>query len=388
VVARVRGENEASVRAFETAGFVRQGAGAVVTLVWPGGPVVPHSRPFVGAREADAAAAVVRSRALAGGRIAAAVEAEWCALTQTAAAACVASGVGALRLSLWALGVGSGDEVIMPAYSCVALLNAALVVGAVPVLADVLPGDWTLDPADVAARMTPRTRAVIAVNLFGMPARLGELRSLGVPVVEDCAHGIGGATSAGPFGGGGDVSIASFYATKMIAGGEGGILASADTALIERARAARDYGDQLPGAQNLNDKLTDVEAAIVREQLARLPEMLALRARLAARYGELLAPLVEDGRVQLPPDAPGRIWYRYAVRLTGASSVAVGEQMAQLGVRVEQPVWDLRAAEYWSDGLSGTADAYERVVSLPLYPDLSSHEQEYVAERFREVAGA
>ena len=139
VVARVRGSNEASVRAFVSAGFVRQGGGDDVTLVWPGGPVVPHSRPFVGASEADAAAAVVRSRALAGGRIAAEVESDGATLTGTAAAACVASGVGALRLSLWALGVGEGDEVIMPAYSCVALLNAALVVGAKPVLADVLP---------------------------------------------------------------------------------------------------------------------------------------------------------------------------------------------------------------------------------------------------------
>ena len=349
---------------------------------------VPHSRPFVGEEEAEAAAAVVRSRALAAGAIATEVEAEWCARTGASAAACVASGVGALRLGLWSLGVGAGDEVIVPAYSCVALLNAALVLGATPVLADVLADDWTLDPADAAARATERTRAAIAVDLFGMPARIGELRAaLGVPVVEDCAHGIGGRTDAGPFGGGGDVAIGSFYATKMIAGGEGGILAARDAGLVERARAARDYGDQAPGAHKLNDKLTDVEAAIVREQLRKLDDMLSRRAERAARYGALLAPLADA--VVLPPDGPGRIWYRYAVRLTRASSTDVVQRMAATGVRVEQPVWDLRAAtEQWTAGLDRTAQAFDRVVSLPLYPDLTADEQAYVAERFAEVVGA
>jgi len=348
---------------------------------------VPHSRPFVGEAEAEAAAAVVRSRALAAGAVAAEVEATWREWTGTAAAACVASGVGALRLGLWALGVGRGDEVIVPAYSCVALLNAVLVLGATPVLADVVADEWTLDPDDAAARATGRTRAAIAVDLFGMPARLDALRALEVPLLEDCAHGIGGRTAAGPFGGGGDVSIGSFYATKMIAGGEGGILAARDAALVERVRGARDYGDQLPGPHKLNDKLTDVEAAIVREQLRRLPDMLARRAARAARYAEALAPLAGAGLAVLPPDAPGRIWYRYAIRLTAGSALDVCERMAARGVRVEAPVWDLRGAEQWSPGLAVTAAAFDRVVSLPLYPDLSEDEQALVAGGLREVLG-
>jgi perosamine synthetase len=389
IVARVKGDNAASLRAFESAGFNRLGQpGDHVTLAWPDRVLVPHSRPFVGEEEAAAASAVVRSRALAGGPIAGEVEADWCERTGVTAAACVASGVGALRLGLWSLGIGPGDEVIMPAYSCVALLNAALVLGATPVLADVLADEWVLDPADAAARVTDRTRGIIAVNLFGMPARVAELRELGLPVVEDCAHGIGGETDAGRFGAGGDISIASFYATKMIAGGEGGIIAARDAALVERVRSARDYGDQLPGAQNLNDKMTDVEAAIVREQLRRLPEMLSLRAHCAARYAELLSPLVEAELVELPADVPGRIWYRYAARLVAASSSEVSDEMAARGVRAEQPVWDLRAADQWSEGLEDAAAAFERVLSLPLYPDLSEREQEYVASNLREVLGA
>lgn len=389
IVARVKSENEPSLRAFESAGFNRLAGGAHhVTLAWPDRVLVPHSRPFVGEEEAAAAAAVVRSRALAGGMIVAEVEADWCERTSTTAAACVASGVGALRLALWSLGIGARDEVIVPAYSCVALLNAVMVLGATPVLADVIAREWVLDPADAASRITDRTKAIIAVNLFGMPARLAELRELGIPVIEDCAHGIGGATDAGRFGEGGDVSIASFYATKMIAGGEGGILAARDAALIERARIARDYRDQAPGAQNLNDNMTDMEAAIIREQLRRLPRMLSMRSERAGRYTEFLSPLADAGLVELPTDVPGRIWYRYAARLTAASSVEVSDQMAARGVRAEQPVWDLRTADYWSDGLEDAGEAFDRIVSLPLYPDLSEREQEYVASSFREVLSA
>ncbi len=389
IVARVKRENARSVRAFEAAGFTGLAAtGGYVTLVWPDCVLVRHSRPFLGDTEAAAAAEVVRSRRLTGGPISEEVEAEWCAHTGAAAAVCVASGLGALRLALWSLGVGPGDEVLMPAYSCVALLNAALVLGAKPVLADVVAGEWTLDPADTASRITERTKAIIGVNLFGIPCHLAELRALDIPVIEDCAHGIGGATDAGPFGGGGDVAIGSFYATKMIAGGEGGIIAARDEALVERARVARDYGDQPPGPQKLNDKMTDVEAAIVREQLRRLPQILSMRAGHAARYEELLVPLADAGLVELPTNAPGRLWYRYAVLLSTGSSADVCERMAARGVRAEQPVWDLRGADCWADGLEDAASAFERVVSLPLYPDLSEREQDYVAETLREVLAA
>jgi perosamine synthetase len=338
----------------------------------------------VGEQEAEAAAAAVRSRTLAQGPRNAELEAYWCELTGNTEAAAVASGVGGLRLALHALGVGAGDEVLMPAYSCVALLNAALVLGATPVLADVIPGEWTLDPHDAARRAGPNTKALIAVNLFGMPARIGDLRGLGVPIVEDCAHGIGGRTDAGPFGAGGDLGIASFYATKMHAAGEGGIVASRGPELIERVRAARDYGDRPPDAQHLNDKMSDIEAAIAVVQLKRMGKALALRAERAARYDEALGGLAADGLVELPARDTGRTWYRYAVRLAGRESSEVCEWMSARGIRMEQPVWDLSAYPHWVDDLPVTRDAFDHVVSLPLYPDLSNAEQDAVTGRFDE----
>lgn len=303
---------------------------------------------------------MVRSGHLAQGPRCAELEKVWCELTGTASAATVSSGLGALRLALHSLGVGQGDEVVMPAYSCVALLNATLALGATPVLADVIPGEWTLDPQDAAYRLSHRTKAIIAVNLFGMPTRIAELRTLGPPIIEDCAHGIAGWMR-------GDLSIGSFYATKMHGAGEGGIVAGAPD-LIERVRRARDYGDQAPNAQHLNDKMSDIEAAVALVQLRRRDEIHQLRAERASRYDAALVP----GAIR-PADA--RVWYRYVVHVQRAEEVC--EWMKARGVCVEQPVWDYG----WAEGLPVSQDAFRHLVSLPLYPDLTDEEQTTVIDR-------
>lgn len=341
---------------------------------------VPHSKPSFGQAEWEAARSVLASGHLTQGPFVQQLEAAWCRHTMTQFAACTGSGLGALRLSLFALGVGAGDDVIVPAYSCVALLNAVLALGGTPVLADVTRDEWTIAVTDARRRLTHRTKAIVAVHLFGMPADLPALLSLGVPIIEDCAHGIGGRCGGKPFGASGTLTIASFYATKLLAGGEGGIVAGQDRVLIERVRRARDYSDQEASGVHLNDKMTEIEAALVSAQLARLPELLDRRAERAARYHAALAPLAEAGLVALPSETPGRIWYRYAVHLLDHDAQAVCRWMAAHGVRAEQPVWDLRTSRFWSPELTATADAFDRLVSLPLYPDLTADQQDRVVE--------
>jgi perosamine synthetase len=386
IVARIKDDNTPSLRAFRSAGFADTGTGDDAggsLLAWQ--PPVAHSRPWITEEDAQLAAAVIRSGHLAQGAVVARLERRWCEETGAAAAACVASGVSALRLGLLALGVGPGDEVIVPAYSCVALLNAPLALGATPVLADVYLDDWTLSVEDARRRVTSRSRAIVAVNLFGMPSRLAELQELGLPVIEDCAHGIGGHTNAGSFGGGSEVCITSFYATKMIGAGEGGVVAVRHAALAERVRETRDYGDQLPSGLRLNDKMTDVEAVVALAQLDRLPDLLARRAERAAAYARALEPLVSADVVVLPADAPGRVWYRYAVRLLRDDAVEVCGRSAGLGAHLERPVWDLSESEFWGDSLESATVAFRRVVSLPLYPDLSQGEQQRVCAALEEA---
>jgi dTDP-4-amino-4,6-dideoxygalactose transaminase len=345
--------------------------------------IVPHSRPFFGKEEIEAVSRVIASRHIAQGHEVEQLESEWASATQTSGAVCVASGLSALRLSLHSLGVKPGTEVIIPAYSCIALLNAVLALGATPVLADVEVDRWTLDPASLEERINSRTSAIVAVHLFGMPAPLSEFAKARIPVIEDCAHGIGGVVDGRPFGGAAAASIASFYATKLIAGGEGGIVASNDARLLERVREARNPSDQAPNGLYLNDKLTDLEAAIIRVQLSRLPWSLAERARRAEQYGEMLRDLVDRELIVLPRREESRIWYRYSVRLTRRTATDVSHALQTEGIFVDQPVWDLRKVVAWPKDLRGADLAFERLLSLPLYPDLTSAEQERVCVAVR-----
>lgn len=347
--------------------------------------VIPHSRPFFGREEIEAATRVIASGHIAGGREVEQLEMEWAGSTANQGAVCVGSGLAALRLALHAAGVTRGSEVIVPAYSCIALLNAVLALGAKPVLADVEVDRWSLDPESAHRLRTNRTSALVVVHLFGMPARIEALRDLGLPVVEDCAHGIGGRVAGKPFGGNATASIGSFYATKLIAGGEGGVVASNDESLLRIVRAARNPYDQRPNALHLNDKLTDIEAAIVRVQLARLPWTLSERAARAERYAEMLADLASRELLVLPLAVEGRIWYRYAVRLTAHSAETIARTLQSAGVFADQPVWDLRPVVYWSEELSGTGVAFDHLLSLPLYPDLSPLEQERVCDAVRDA---
>lgn len=380
IYARVRGDNQRSIKFFRRLAFLQIEADddAALVLLQFERPEVAHSRPWVGEREAAEIAAVVRSGQLAQGPKVLELERRWSDTTGNRAAVALSSGLAALRLGLLALGVTSGDEVLVPAYTCVALFNAVLALGATPVLADVLPEVWTLSADDVARRMTPRSRAIIAVHQFGFPADLEHLGAFGLPVLEDCAHGIGGQSSGGPFGAGAAASMTSFYATKMLAAGEGGILASRDPALVGRAREARDYGDRPPDGRHLNDKMTDLEAALALVQLDKLPEMLERRAERAQHYLELLQPLAEEDLLVLPPSIEGRIWYRFEVRLRNHDAAGISREMWSRGVHAEQPVWDLRGTRVWSDEFVVSSLAFDRVLSLPLYPGLSELEQRLV----------
>lgn len=378
ITARVRKENARSLTFFRRLGFqedsASSGEGEAHSLILDR-PPVPHSRPWVGEAEVSAVAAVLNSRQIAQGPRVMELERNWCEATGTQAAAAVGSGLAAMRLALAALEVGPGDEVILPAYSCVALLNAVLAMGATPVLADVLLDRWTLAPESVRDRLTRQTKAILAVHLFGYPADMSALGAMGVPVIEDCAHGIGGRCGGAAFGSAGTLSMASFYATKMLGGSEGGIVAGHSPALVDRIRQARDYSDQLPDAHRLNDKMSDLEAVLASEQLKRLPETLRRRADRARIYGERLRPLAEEGLLVLPSDEPGRVWYRYVVRLTHHKAPDLAVRLCSHGIRGEQPVWDLRTCSYWREGLDGATAAFDRLLSLPLYPDLSDMEQ-------------
>jgi perosamine synthetase len=331
---------------------------------------IPHNRLSHGDAEVEAISRVVRGGHWAMGHEVRQLETELSDRTGWSGGACVGSGSAALRLCLRASGVGPGDEVIIPAYSCVALANSILACGAVPVAADILPVDWTIDPVDVGRLVTERTKAVVAVNNFGVPADLAALGGFGCFLIEDLAHGFVDVDQIRKP----DAAITSFYATKMIAGGEGGAVLCDHAEILANIRDWRDYTDREAGNFRMNDKMTDLSASLARCQLARIDDFVERRRQLAAAYDAVFAPLANQG-LSLPSHCAGRIWYRYAITTRFEAQTLI-DALARRGVAAAQPVRDWRPRGTRSSPVSD--EAYRRVVSLPLYPTLSEHEQAIV----------
>jgi len=223
----------------------------------------------------------------------------------------VSNGTVALHLALHALGIAPGDEVIVPSLTFVATANSVHYTGATPIFADVDAETWCIDPADVARRITPRTRAIMPVHLYGHPAPMDELRTLAEEhdlwIVEDAAEGHGAQIGERMAGSLGDIAAFSFYANKIVTTGEGGMLTTDDDALAARCRMLRDHA--MPPQRRywhdevgFNYRMTNLQAAVGVAQMERIAGLIARKRAIAARYIEHLSGLPG---LTLPAERPG-----------------------------------------------------------------------------------
>lgn len=329
-----------------------------------GRQIIPHSRPTTGAEEERAAIRVLRSGMLGGGEEVDRFEAELRTAIGGGKATAVHTGSAALHLALLGLGVGPGDRVVLPSYTCAAVLNAVNYTGAEPVLADVDPATANLDPDDVKRRLRAGTKAIIAPHLLGRTAPIRELRALGVPVVEDCAMALGGKVGLL-----GDVSVFSFYATKMMATGHGGAVLARDRAVVRRIADLIDYDNREDYRVRHNYRMSALAAAVGRAQLAKLPDFVQRRRRIADYYYRTL----ELGE---PPS--GHVFYRFTVRVDSVERFV--RFMASRGVECKRPVF--RPLHRYLAGTGeypGAEDWHRHAASIPLYPSLRRDEMERVA---------
>lgn len=350
--------------------------------------MIPHSRPTLGAQDQAALAAVMASGQVAQGpRVREFEEAVARAIGEAGGVA-VHSGTAAVELALLAMGVGSGDEVILPSYLCSGPWLAVLRVGAQPTVVDIDPATYALDPSAVAKAITPRTRAILVPHLFGLPADLGALEALGLPLIEDCAQTLGATESGRRVGTVGVVAVCSFYATKLLCTGEGGMVVSGDWTVLETARRLREYdGDPVLRPKAFNRKMTDLQAALGLSQLAQLPAFLDRRAAIASLYATLLT----HPGLERPATPPGRshIYYRYVVRVRRPRP-SLDDLLARLerrGVQCRRPVF-LPLHRYL--GLAGypfSEEAHETALSLPIYPSLTDDEAASAARALCEELG-
>ena len=334
--------------------------------------MIPHSRPSLGEEEVAAVMRVVQSGMIAEGPEVAALEQELAAREEVPRAAAVAHGTGAIHLSLLALGIGAGDRVLIPSYACISLLNPVAYVGAEAVLVDCLPDrpDMDLQQACRRADADPRIRAAIVPHMFGRHAPVAELANR-VAVIEDSTHSLGHPAPLL-----GETRVASFFATKLMAGGEGGIVLCRRSELHQTICDLRSYDERPDWIPRFNYKMTDMSAALVRVQLSRLDAFLERRAALAQYYAEQL-----KSRVELQP---GQVHYRFLI-LCNESERIMGELQA-LGIGVRRPVF--RPIHRYLNQPDGefpqSTSFWNRCLSLPLYPTMSEDQAAQVVAALRQ----
>ena len=341
--------------------------------------------PDVGPEEARAVAEVLGDGRLTMGPRVAEFEELLARACKVDHAVAVSSGTAALHLALLALGLGPGDEVLVPAYTFPATANVVALVGARPVLVDVDPATMNLDLERAAAAVTPRTRAVMAVHLFGRPLEwepLEEAMPERVALLEDAAGALGGRRQGRACGSLGVMGCLSFHPRKVVTTGEGGAVVTRDPGRADEVRRLRHHGVGAGRAFDVtepgfNYRLSDLQCAVGSAQMRRLDMLLAVRRRLAAAYAERL-----DGVVELAGAAEGdeHAWQAYVVQLDRRDEAIAA--LSEAGIESQVGTYAVhRLTAYRDQGPFPGADAcFERGLALPFHSRLTDHDLDRVAE--------
>ena len=378
--------------------------------------MIPVARPWMDEQEATAARRVILSGWVTQGPEVAAFEREFAEAVWAPHACAVSSCTTALHTALVALGVGAGHEVITVSHSFIATANAIRYCGATPVFVDIEPATLNIDAALVESAIGPRTKAILAVHQLGMPCDLVTLTSIaakhGLPLIEDAACAIGSEVEwqgawqriGRPHG---DIACFSFHPRKLLSTGDGGMLTTARADLDRRFRLLRQHGMSVPDTVRhssaevifegypvlgFNYRMTDIQAAVGREQLKRLPAMVARRRELARRYEQLLQSI--DG-VIIPrePRWARSNWQSYAIRI-GAwiDQRTFMQRMLDAGIATRRGVMNIHSEGAYPDGtwraasaLSHSEEAQETTVALPLYHQLSQEDQDRVVDALARI---
>jgi dTDP-4-amino-4,6-dideoxygalactose transaminase len=381
---------------------------------------IPFSLPSIGEEEIAEVVATLKSGWLTTGPRTAQFEQEFCSYVKAPQALAVNSCTAGLHLALAALGVGKGDEVITTPLTFCATVNTILHVGATPVLADISE-DGNIDPEAIEVRITERTRAIVPVHIGGLPCKMDAIWDLArrhdLRVVEDAAHAIGSHYKGLPIGGGipsagrcSDVVAFSFYATKNLTTGEGGMVTTHREALLEKMRILCLHGISKDAWNRYSEKgnwyyevvecgfkynLSDLQSAIGIHQLRRQEKFIEVRTRYAQTYNEIFAEIDE---LELPPDDSScrNSWHLYALRLNLEMLDIDRDEFIQLlrkksiGASVHFiPIplhpYFVGFAQLPHNRCPEAMELYPRLVSLPLYPEMTSDQIDYVASVVKEV---
>lgn len=366
--------------------------------------MIPVMRPLLGSAETEAVAEVIASGWVAQGPKVAEFERQFAQRVGAAEGIAVSSCTAALHLALHVLGIGPGDEVVVPSFSFIASANAVRYVGATPVFADVDPLTGNITPDTVTPVLTPRTKAVMAVHQGGVPADMAALRAAcgDIPVVEDAACAAGSTYQGTPVGEGALLAAWSFHPRKLITTGEGGMLTTDDPALAKRLRRLREHGMSVSAAERhaagkaiveqyletgFNYRMTDVQAAIGIVQLGRLTDMIAGRRAMAARYHALLADVPGVRAVRDPAYGTTNYQTFWVLLDDDVDRNDVLAALAEDGVSARRGIMAAHLEPAYADvdhePLPVTELLTTRSIVLPLHHELTADQQAHVVDALR-----
>lgn len=373
---------------------------------------IPYGRQTIDEDDIQAVVDVLKSDYLTTGPKIAEFEQKVCKYTHTKYAVAISNGTAALHAACYAAGIGLGDEVITTPITFAASANCVLYCGGKPVFADIDPRTYNIDPADIERKITPKTKAIIAVHMAGQPCDMDAIHEIAkkhhLIVIEDGAHALGAEYKGQKIGGLSDMTTFSFHPVKPITTGEGGMIMTNDETLYKRLVLFRSHGitrdEEMMTANEgpwfyqqldlgYNYRITDIQCALGVSQMGKLDEYISRRREIAARYDEAFSSV--DGIVTPYQSEDGRSgWHLYIIQVKEKDRREVFEALRDKGIGVNVHYIPVYYHPYYREhGYENTKcpvaeKVYERIISLPIHPSLTEEEQDFVIRTVKEFVGA
>jgi perosamine synthetase len=342
--------------------------------------MISQSKPLIEKRDFGYIDEIIRSGQVARGKFVNDLQRKFAEMNGVRYAYATSNGTCALHLALLSLGIGEGDEVIVPSFTCTALLNAINYVKANPIIVDIDPETFNITYESAKKNMGKKTKAIIVTHTFGFPADMDRILKLNIPVIEDCAHAIGSVYKNKLVGSMGKVSVFSMYATKMLSSGEGGMVWTNDREIAGVIEDLNDPDMRQSYKVRYNYKMSDLAAGLALSQLIRLAYFISRRREIANRYKEALSRLRLKFQKALPEAVPN--YYRFVICSSKAEEITKFSKTK--GVFCDRPIHKPlhRYLNKNSEDFGGTELVWREAVSIPIYPALKENEISEIVEIF------